>query len=155
MEVLYKGEKYFDQYRKKIEILLVNHEDFSCIEIIVLGIRLLNRPARLYLNSSNLISKMNGVDFETSITEKRRVAQKLKLPFIYGFEMKKTALNMITTMLVDGLNIAPSIFISEFDLCFELDGQSYLEEDNDFEYAVKPRELIPFKFVHSLPEQLR
>jgi hypothetical protein len=149
MEVVYRGEKFYSQFEKKVKILIVNHEAFSCIEVIVLGVRLGNKAARLYLNSCVMVHIINGKNLKSTFCERLKNETKNNQPFISGFEMKKIALNMITTMLVDGLAIVPSIFVTEFDLCFDLNAS---KENNDIEHAVikQPRGLVSFKLLQSL-----
>jgi hypothetical protein len=154
-EIIYKGEKFFEKYQKKIEILLVNHEEFSCIEVIVHGVRVENKSARLYLSSAALVTVTNVEHFNRTLAVKHQSAQRLNLPFNPDFEMKKLALSMITTVLIEGLNIIPSVFMSEFDLCFELNGRHYVEDNNSFEFAVKPRYLAPFTVDYSLVNYFR
>jgi hypothetical protein len=157
-EVIYKGVKFFEKYQKTIEFIIVNHEDFSCIEVIVLGVRLGNKAARLYLNSAILITKVDLEQFNSTLEVKQGFASKQNILFSPGFEMKKIALNMITTMLVDGLKISPSVFVNEFDLFFQINNFSSTKRNNgnyDFEFELKPSELIPFKFVRSLTDQIR
>jgi hypothetical protein len=144
MELLYKGEKFMEMFQREIKIIFVNHEDFSCIEVIVFGVRLGNKTAKLYLNSSALVPKINGILFKSLFDEKRINAKKLHLPFESGFDMKKIALSMITIMLVNALTITPSVFIYEFDLSIELNGECGLRENNDVEYSVKPPGLVMF-----------
>ncbi len=143
-EVIFKGEKFFAKYHKKIEILMVNHEEFSCIEMIVIGVKKEALDTRLYLKSAVLVTMLNIEHFNCTLAIKLKSAKRLKVPFDPGFEMKKAALNTIVTMLVKGLDIIPSVFASEFDLCFEINGHHYLEGNIAFEFAVKPLNLVPF-----------
>ncbi len=144
-EVIYKGEKFFERYEKKVDILLVNHEGYSCIEVIVHGISADNKTTRLYLNSVALIFILGDEDYSA------QGQSKIPLSHVLGCsEIKKVNMSMIGSFLVEGLQILPSIFISEFDLCFELNGQCYvMDDDNFFEFAVKPRGLVPFNATSS------
>jgi hypothetical protein len=153
-ELIYKGAKFFEKYEKKVEILLINHEGCSCIEVIVHGVKVGNIPSRLYLNSTILVTMMNVEQFNRTLDVKQKAANKLGLPFDSSYEMKKLALNILSTLLVEGLRIIPSIFLSEFDLCFELNGQSYMEDNNVIEYAVMPQDLVPFVVVASSTEDV-
>jgi hypothetical protein len=144
-ELIYSGAKKFEKFQKKIDILLVNHEGLSCIEMIVLGIRSGSKISRLYLNSAALVTMINIEHFNHTLDMKQNSAQKLNILYNPGLEMKKLALSIITTVLVECLRIVPSVYVSEFDLCFELNGRrSYLEENIGFEFAIKPHGLIPF-----------
>ncbi len=145
-EVIFKGEKFFERYEKNVDILLVNHEEYSCIEVIVHGISAENKTTRLYLNSVALIYILSDEDYTAQ--------GKSNIPFsdILGCsDIKTVNMSMLGSFLVEGLRILPSIFISEFDLCFELNGQCYvMNDDNFFEFAVKPRGLVPFNMSSSL-----
>jgi hypothetical protein len=153
--------KFFEKYQKKIEFIIVNHEDFSCIEVIVLGVRLGNKATRLYLNSAILITKVDVEQFNVTLEIKQNSASRQNILFVPGFEMKKIALNMITTMLVDGIKITSSVFAGEFDVFFQMkqfDFNSAIRSTNnniEFEFEIKPKTLIPFRFVSSLTDQLR
>jgi hypothetical protein len=157
-EVIYNGEKFFEKYQKKIEIMLINHEGFSCIEAIVHGIRIGYKTTRVYFNSAALVTVMNVEQFNLTLDVKQKAAEKLNLPYSPGYEMKKLALNVISTVLIKGLKIIPSIFVSEFDLCFELNIQEHCVERNNnlpFEYDVIPFGLVPFAVTPPVFDALR
>jgi hypothetical protein len=164
-EVVFKGEKLFKEYEKKVEVLIVNHEEFCCIEFIVLGVSSGNKAARMYLSSALLVAKIDVQQFSYKFALQQETANRNNISFVFNSEAKRTALNMIATMLVSRFRILPSVFCNEFDVYFEpsvddtpivrFDSRKHFNARLDFEYDKKPPNLQPFSLVLLLLDQKR
>jgi hypothetical protein len=160
MEVFEKQEKIFKEFdNKKVEIVIVNHERFSCLEIIVLGVRSGNKPVRMYLNSRKLAEKINAKQFNEFVKEKEIEAKRQHKSFhvTSHAQENKITMNLIVKLIISRLQIIPSTDFKEFDIFFELgenelpiipiDLNSSLEVRVDFEYDEKPDGLIPYTVI--------
>ncbi len=148
-EIVFRGEKVFPKYDKKVEIIIVNHQDFHCFEVITFGLRPYQEDVRVYLNSDSLVKKINLHQFNMTFEVKQRAAHRLNKPFVPGYEMKLIAQNMITSSINQRLKITPSSFCGEFNLNFEplddnMTEKQLLNTRLDFEMESKPEGLEPF-----------
>lgn len=154
-EIVYKGEKFFKKYQKKVEIIIVNHDEFSCLELIVLGIRPGNKAKRVYLDSSLLVTKIDVDQFNSTFEIKQNASIRQKKQFNDDLEMKNIVLNMIITMLIGRLEIVPSIDMAYFDLFFQpsANDKTIINSEKgttftarlDFEFPNKPNGLKSYK----------
>jgi hypothetical protein len=158
-EVVYKGEKIFENYEKKVKVFILNHEELHCIELIVLGVSFGNKAVRMYLNSAVLVTKVDLRQFNTTLEIKRDAANRLRKPFDAPWEMKRIVLNMLAVMLIDRLQIIPSVFVNEFDVYFEPQDDDVIitnimrdtfQPRLDFEFERKPVEVTPFKVIQTI-----
>ncbi len=164
-EVVFKGEKVFENYEKRVKFLIVNHEEFGCIEVIVLGLSSRNHNFRIYLNFDLLFSKIDRDQFNTTFKIMQDAAGRRKRLFLPEVEVKMIGLNMISATLVNRLQIVPSTKFNEFDLFFKPSESdipiirfnaftSYITR-LDFEFEKKPRDLKPYIIIQSLSDQKR
>jgi hypothetical protein len=155
---VYKGAKYFKNYQKKIEIIIVNHEEvFSCIELIVLGVRNGNKAKRLYLDAEVLLMKVDITQFNKTFEIKQNASIRQSKYFDEDLQMKLVAWNMITAMIMNQLQISPSSISGVFELYFEptstdvgtifTDFQNKTTIRLNFELVAKPENLLPYKLT--------
>src|SRR5688500_13093700 len=58
-EIVFKGTKKVEQFNKKLDILLVKHETYGCLELIVLGVKKDNQAQRIYLDLGILTAEVD------------------------------------------------------------------------------------------------
>jgi hypothetical protein len=159
MEIASRTVKFFEKYQKKVEILIVHHEDFSCLEVIVLGMKLGNKASRRYLNSCLLVPKIDINQFNSTLIIKQSSAVRQNKPFDSKIEMKKIATNMILAYVINSLQVVPSIEDNEFEFYFKpnLNDNAIINLNScefyarlDYEFEKKPRGLKPFDVVYTL-----
>jgi hypothetical protein len=164
-EILFSCSKSFRKYNKKVEIMIVNHTEFRCVELIVHGVRLGNKATRLYLNAEVLMAKIDANLFSVTFEIKYEAAKRQNRSFRVELELKRTAWNMIVASLIERLQIVPSVFKGEFDIYFEPtkqdlttmapDSQRHLNARSDFEFNKKPINLKPYFYVKACDDQNR
>ncbi len=147
-----KTTKFFAEYLKTIEILIVNHDSFNCIEMIVLGVLDKNKPIRMYLDSLILLNKLDIKLFNASFDIKQKCESREN--FDVEHEMKELAFTMISSLLINRVRIAPIHTEVEYEVYFEpnysdcgnikIDSFGNLVTQLDFELSNKPQGLIPY-----------
>ncbi len=147
-EIVFRGVKVFPkQDHKKVEIIIVNHQDLHCFEVITFGLRPYQEDVRVYLDSDIMVKKINLHQFYTTFDVKERAARRLNKPFVPGYERKIIAQNMISSSLQKRLQIVPTAFCGEFNLNFESSSFNDMQRklfQLDVEMESKPDGLEPF-----------
>ncbi len=159
-ELVLTGEKAFDQYGKKIQFLIVNHESFHCIEFIIIGTTRGNIAERKYFDSLVLLSKIDREQMRTTFEIKQDASKRRGWKFDADLEVWGIALNMISAMLIERLQIFPSVYVEEFDFAFgqfeNFDSKMITKNTcPDFEFDQYPLGLLPYDVTHKSFETKR
>ncbi len=165
--VLFDGIKRFENLGLELEIILVNHTDVLCLELIT---KLNEVEARLYLDMKFLISKIDLKVMNTVFQQKRQEAVEKNIFFNAGKEMKALATQLVASSVINRLEVSQvtnnitnsvefDIFLqpTEKDITFEcINPTTYdLHTKIDFQYNEKPSSVTAYDIFRHRVRNMR
>jgi hypothetical protein len=103
-EIIFDGSKYFQQFNVEIEILIINHTEFLCLEVIA---QLENMAVRKYLDMKVLITTLDMTAINESFGIKQNIALLQRVQFDAGKVMRDLATAMVVRTLTDRIDLTP------------------------------------------------
>ncbi len=150
--IVYEGAKTFAKCNSKYEVLIANHHQQHCLEVIIFT-TLQNSTTRLYLNSDLLVSKIDMHMFNNTFQIKRKSAERMNQPVDTAQLMTQTATSMVVAMILSRLQMTDvtgdgfgTIYLkpSTKDCTVARNSCDDSTSTIDFEYLDMPEELIPY-----------
>ncbi len=148
--VVYNGYKVFGKF--KCKILIINHPEQRCLEVIVFDPFLEYQSTRMYLKSDFLSSKISTKMFNDTLRIKTRAAERLKKQVNVSKLMTDITTNMVIAIIIGrlrceelpGLQGSCLFFLKPTVSDKTVKVQNGLKTLIDFEYLSMPDRLVPY-----------
>lgn len=145
VKALFDGSKEFWREKKTINIIILDHIDISCIELIALCPDFLNECSKLYFNSEALSSILDQQEFTFQMkTVQEQLLIKNKSVSNKSLTRKVTSA-MIVNFLLDHLHLKSQLNNSNIKLSFtQKNGEDF---NKDFPALIisKPQKLCEYE----------
>lgn len=145
IHVLFDGTKFFWNTRSCLKIIIVNHPQQICIEIIAYNPTDGKEFPRMYLDSSMVMSKLDKDNMEKILMSENTILDEIKTRMMMEYVYSRITL---TSLAVEG-NERQMVLQPTFDdVMVEGDGNSLMKIDVE---RLKPDDLAPYKVTESVP----
>jgi type II secretory ATPase GspE/PulE/Tfp pilus assembly ATPase PilB-like protein len=159
--VVFEGLKYFENYQKKLDVSIINHTEFLCLEVIVFGNGRGSKRniSRMYVDAELLLTKIDLRMFNDTLFIRQNSMRRLKQTVESSTLNKSISMNMMVNILISRLLIYDANNSGSYEIYFQHyendygelkyreDGAVYAELDFQFDSA--PDGLVPYSPLES------
>jgi nitrogen regulatory protein PII-like uncharacterized protein len=108
-DVQYQGSKSFWKTRTNIDLLIVNHKKYNCLEVICYDPEKGIEAPRIYLNNNVLISKVDLEEIKQRLEEKTEASLRQKKTINIPDAQKELVVSAINLFITSRLQLADDL----------------------------------------------
>jgi hypothetical protein len=108
-DVQYQGSKSFWKTRTNIDLLIVNHTKYNCLELICYDPEKGVEAPRIYLSNSLLISKVDLAEIKQRLEERTEASLRQKKTISIPDTQKELVVNTVNLFITSRLQLADDL----------------------------------------------
>lgn len=109
LDVQYEGSKSFWKTRNNVDLLIVSHPRFNCLEIVAFEPEKGFEAPRIYVNAALLLTKLDPNEIKLRVEEKKEASIRQKKPVDAAKLQKEMTVNAMNQFITSRLHISDDV----------------------------------------------